>query len=183
MAAFESRPGWRDLPDDYIIELATRLQSADNTVALMDTCERLGLFPQPVISIASDESASFAVGATAAALTSRANALASNREFGDAHTALRAALLLQPRSVAAWITMATLAFCMGDCATATDWARRVIAFSPNLESGDHWEQANAAILTESGQALAVEILGDQAPSTAVQDMKSFMVHILQACAE
>ena len=78
--------------------------------------------------------------------------------------------------------MAALAYSMGDCATATEWARRVLEFRPSPASDDPCEKFNVAILTRSGQAGAPNILGI-GPLWPVPDIRAFMAHIREACAE
>ena len=182
ISVFESRPGWRDFRRDYLVAMAARLQSAANAAAFIDTCERLTLFPGPLATVAMAESTSNAVVATADLLAGRANSLAEHLDFGGAHNAFQAALLLQPRHLPTWIGMAVLAYSMGDCVTATLWARRVLAFRPSQASDDPCEKLNAAILPPSGQADVPNVLG-VGPLWPVPDVRAFMAHIREACAE
>ena len=181
ISAFKSRHGWQDLPHDYLVAMAVCLQSAANTAAIMDTCERLTIFPEPLSTLVRLEMASNPVAATADLLAARANTLAEQSDFDNAHSAFQAALLLQPRHLPTWISVATLAFSMGDCVTATLWARRVLEFTPRHTSDDPCEQLNAAIIRQSGQALAPNVLG-AGPLWPDQDIRAFMAHIREACA-
>jgi hypothetical protein len=182
ISGFEARLGWRDLPHDYLVVMAPHLLSTDNTAAFMATCERLDLFPEPLTTLVTREAPPKALVATAQALTGRANSLAEQRDFSKAHCALQAALLLQPRHLPTWISMAALAYSMGDCAMAVEWARRVLEFRPRPASDDPCEEFNVAILTQSGQAGAPNILGIGS-LWPVPDIRAFMAHIREGCAE
>ena len=96
----------------------------------------------------------FGPGFVATALTGYANEMGKQKQYGQAKQALELAVLLRPRHVPAWQSMAVTALALGDCTSAVSWADKVLAFKP--DSNDMQEMLSS----EEGERRYAEIFGE-----------------------
>jgi hypothetical protein len=92
-------------------------------------------------------------------------------KFSEAKTALEMALLLRPRHVPAWVSMAIVAVNLKDYAAALLYAEKVLSFDPKPTSYDPWEEGISMMFPEGGldaelrkQMIAIKRLCGQEPS-------------------
>jgi hypothetical protein len=139
---FRSRQTWRDFPYRFIDALSARLSSAEKAKEFVILTENAGILQNNIRQVA-DQDPDFAVGSVATTLTSYANTMGERRRFADAKRALDMALLLKPRHLTAWMSMALVAANTNDCRTAVAYADKVLTFKPRPGISDPWEIAQA----------------------------------------
>ncbi len=142
---FHSRRVWRDFPAEFIDALANNLSSLENAKRFATLCEDTGILQNNIVKVANQDPA-FALGSVATTLTSYANAMGQQQKFTDAKRALEMALLLRPRYLVAWVSMALVAINTNECKAAVAYADKVLTFRPNSASNDPWE-AGQAVMT------------------------------------
>jgi tetratricopeptide (TPR) repeat protein len=162
---FRTRRVWRDFPAEFIDALANKLSSLENAKSFATLCEDTGLLQNNIAKVANEDPA-FALGSVATTLTSYANAMGQQRKFAEAKRALEMALLLRPRHLAAWMSLALVSINTNDCKAAVTYADKVLTFKPNPTGNDPWE---------AGQA---EMAADK---TAWNEVKAQMNQIKQFC--
>jgi tetratricopeptide (TPR) repeat protein len=182
---FDSRSAWKELPSDFLSTLAAKLNSVKKATEFALLCERTGILKNNIVGLVdlAGGDPDFVVGGVAATLTSYANAIANQRQFDQAKRALELVLLLKPRQVAAWVSMAGVAFYIGDCAAAVSWADRALAFKPDPDSKDPWERGAGDFMTEEGEKVAAEALGEPEMIGAWKQIREQMKAIKDACRE
>jgi hypothetical protein len=148
-----SRPTWKDLPREFINALAEKLASPDRVRDFATLCEKTGMLQNNIVKVAKEnsEDAVFALGLVATTLTSYANAMGSENQFVEAKRALEFALLIRPRHLAAWMSMALVAINTNDCKSALEYAGKVLNFRPNPASKDSLEIGEAKMLSDEAQ--------------------------------
>ncbi len=153
-----SRPAWTKLPREVLDALAKKLGSAKRASEFALLCEKANILEDNIYGLVdlAGSDAEFIIGGIATSLTSYANTMGDQRRFPEARQALEFAVLLKPRAVAAWGSMALVAINTGDCRTASYWADRVLAFKPDPNSRDSWERGIAAAMTPEGEQRAAE---------------------------
>ena len=159
---FDTRPPWNGLPKTFLREIATRLQTKENIVNFVIFSERTGILQTNILKTPStvEFDPDFALGGVVMALISRANAFSKRSHFQDAKYVLEWVLLLNPRFVHAWSSMAIVAFRTNDHQTALSWAEKVLNYVPNPNSDDFWERANAELMAAGGSEKAAQLLGE-----------------------
>ncbi|MBI1955890.1 MAG: hypothetical protein HYS38_05805 [Acidobacteria bacterium] len=177
-----TRAVWRDLPPGLLTTLESKLNSTQKTAEFVQLCEGTGILKNNIVGIANDnaDDPEFAVALIAVALTSYANTMGDSKKFGDARTGLEFALLLKPRHIPAWYSMALIGVSTGDCSTAVFWADKVLAFKPDPNSSDLWERGLATAITNEGERLAEKILGP-GQSANWNELQEDMKTIKDAC--
>jgi hypothetical protein len=147
---FRSRQIWKDLPSRFIDALSAKLSSADKAKEFVTLTENTGILQNNIIQVA-DQDPDFGLGSVATSLTSYANTMGERKRFADAKRALEMALLLKPRHLAAWMSMALVAVNTNDCRTAVAFADKVLTFKPTPNTSDPWEKGQAdSMRPESG---------------------------------
>ena len=159
---FDTRPPWRSLPKTFLRELATRLHTKENITSFVIFSEGTDILQTNILRISTtiEFDPEFALGGVAAALVSRANAFSNRSHFQDAKDVLEWVVLLSPRFVHAWSSMAIVAFRTNDHQTALYWAEKVLNYVPNPHSDDFWERANAELIAAGGSEKAAQLLGE-----------------------
>ena len=142
LAVFMTRSPWTTLPHEFLEAMARKLASAERAKEFVVLCESTGMLENNIVKMARHEPA-FAIGSVATALTSYANAMGAERNFKEAKRALELALLLRPRHLAAWMSMALVTVNLDDCAAAVSWADKVLTYKPDDTSNDPWEKGQA----------------------------------------
>ena len=148
----QSRTTWKDLPPEFMTALAEKLASPDRVNDFTTRCEKTGM-QNNVVKVAKEhsEDAVFALGLIATTLTSYANAMGSKNQFVEAKRALEFALLIRPRHLAAWMSMALVAVNTNDSKSASEYAYKVLNFRPNPASKDSLEIGEAKMLSDPVQ--------------------------------
>ena len=147
---FRSRQIWKDLPSRFIDALSAKLSSAEKAKEFVTLTENTGILQSNIIQVA-DQDPDFGIGSVATSLTSYANTMGERKRFADAKRALEMALLLKPRHLAAWMSMALVAVNTNDCRTAVAFADKVLTFKPTPNTSDPWEAGQAdSMRPESG---------------------------------
>lgn len=177
---FESRRAWRKLPSQFLDALANKLKSEKNATEFARLCEKTGIFKNNIMVLA-DGDPKFAIGGIAVTLTSYANALGDRRQFGEAKRGLELALLLNPRHVPAWATMALVSFYLEDFGAAAYWADKMLSFEPDSNSNDLCERVMAESLTSDGEQFASEALGEPQLIGNEIEVRQQMQAIKEAC--
>lgn len=178
LEVFESRSAWKKLPSDFLNALANKLNSVEKAAEFAALCEETGILKNN-IHLRNDSD--FAIGCVAHTLSSYANMMNKQRRFDQAKRALELALLLKPRHLPAWVSMALVAFSMGDCGAAVSWADKVLAFKPDLNSKDSWEHGLAEAMTPEGEEEAAKALGEPEMIGGWQSVQEDMKAIKDAC--
>lgn len=173
---FKSRPIWENLPSNFLELLANRLKSVENTNEFIQICETSGILKNNIIRISnhpnypeSIENPEFMIASVASTLTSYANALGRERKFKQAKRPLEFTILLKPRHLPAWSSMALTAMFLGDCQNAEYWADKVL-FKPDPNSKDAYEQGLALSMTPEGEKVAAEALGHSINFKEIQNV-------------
>jgi tetratricopeptide (TPR) repeat protein len=181
---FVTRPPWNSLPKTFLREIATRLQTKENIVNFVIFSERTGILQSNILKIPStvEFDPDFALGGVATALISRANAFSNRSRFQDAKDVLEWVLLLNPRFVHAWSSMAGVAFRMNDCQTALYWAEKVLNYVPNPNSDDFGERGNAELMAPGGSEKAAQLLGEPGGTNTWKQVQQQMEAIREACS-
>jgi len=180
LEVFQSRSAWKKLPSDFLNALANKLNSVETAAELAELCEKTGILKNNIIHFAKFNPG-FAIGLVAQTLTSYANMMSKQRQFDEAKRVLELALLLTPRHLPAWVSMARVAFNMGDCGAAVAWADKALAFKPDSNSQDFCERTFAEAITPEGEKEAAEALGDPEIIGAWQSVQEEMKAIKDAC--
>jgi len=182
---FDTRPAWNSLPKTFLRELATRLRTKENIVNFIIFSERTGILQTNILRIPStlEFDPDLALGGVATALISRANAFSDRSKFQDAKDVLEWVLLLNPRFVHAWSSMAVVAFRMKDNQTALYWAEKVLSYVPNPNSDDFGERGYAEFMVPGGSEKAVQFLGEPGGTDTWKQVQQQMEAIRQVCAE
>lgn len=181
---FDTRPPWNNLPKTFLREIATRLRTKENIVNFIIFSERTGILQTNILRTPStvEFDPDFALGGVAMALISRANAFSNRSHFQDAKDVLEWALLLNPRFVHAWSSMAVVAFRTNDHLTALHWAEKVLNYVPNPNSDDFWERGNAERMAPDGSEKAAQLLGEPGGTDTWKQVQQQMEAIRQACS-
>ena len=181
---FDTRPPWNSLPKTFLREIATRLRTKENIVNFVIFSERTGILQTNILRSPTtvEFDPEFALGGVAAALVSRANAFSKRSHFQDAKDVLEWVLLLNPRFVHAWSSMAIVAFRTNDHQTALYWAEKVINYVPNPNSDDFRERANAELMAPDGSERAAQLLGEPEGTETWKEIQEQMEAISQACS-
>ena len=181
---FDTRPPWNSLPKTFLREIATRLRTKENIVNFVLFTERTGILQTNILRTPStvEFDPDFALGGVAMALISRANAFSNRSNFRDAKDVLEWVVLLSPRFVHAWSSMAIVAFRTNDCQTALYWAEKVLKYVPDLNSDDFWERGNAELMAPGGSDKAAQLLGEPGGTDTWKQVQQQMEAIRQACS-
>jgi len=181
---FDTRPPWNNLPKTFLREIATRLRTKENIVNFVIFSERTGILQTNILRTPStvEFDPDFALGGVARALISRANAFSNRSNFRDAKDVLEWVVLLSPRFVRAWSSMAVVAFRTNDHQTALHWAEKVLNYVPNPNSDDFWERGNAELMAPGGSEKAVQLLGEPGGTDTWKQVQQQMEEIRQACS-
>lgn len=113
----QSRKEWQKVSTVFLELLSEKLGSVKNAREFAELCETTGILENNILKLAW-QPPEFAIGSTAATLTSYANAMGEQRRFQDAKRALTFALLLRPRHVPAWTSMALVCVNLQDYSAA-----------------------------------------------------------------
>ena len=181
---FDTRPPWNSLPKTFLREIATRLQTKENIANFVIFSERTGILQSNILRIPStiEFDQDFALGSVATALISRANAFSNRSRFQDAKHVLEWVVLLNPRFVQAWSSMAVAAFRTNDHQTALYWAEKVLNYVPNPNSDDFGERGNAELMAPGGSEKAAQLLGEPGGTDTWKQVQQQMEEIRQACS-
>ena len=181
---FDTRPPWNNLPKTFLREIATRLRTKENIVNFVIFSERTGILQTNILRTPStvEFDPDFALGGVARALISRANAFSNRSNFRDAKDVLEWVVLLSPRFVRAWSSMAVVAFRTNDHQTALHWAEKVLNYVPNPNSDDFWERGNAELMAPGGSEKAAQLLGEPGGTDTWKQVQQQMEAIRQACS-
>jgi len=181
---FDTRPPWNSLPKTFLREIATRLRTKENIVNFVIFSERTGILQTNILRTPStvEFDPDFALGGVARALISRANAFSNRSNFRDAKDVLEWVVLLSPRFVHAWSSMAVVAFRTNDYQTALYWAEKVLKYVPDLNSDDFWERGNAELMAPGGSDKAAQLLGEPGGTDTWKQVQQQMEEIRQACS-
>ena len=181
---FDTRPPWNSLPKTFLREIATRLQTKENIANFVIFSERTGILQSNILRIPStiEFDQDFALGSVATALISRANAFSNRSRFQDAKHVLEWVVLLNPRFVQAWSSMAVVAFRTKDHQTALYWAEKVLNYVPNPNSDDFGERGNAELMAPGGSEKAAQLLGEPGGTDTWKQVQQQMEEIRQACS-
>ena len=171
LAFFQARAVWRSLAPEFLAAISSRLATVERADEFARLCEGTGILQNNILSFPLSVP-EFALGMVAATLTSYANHM-SGEESGlaEALHATELALLLKPRYWPAWSVMALTAYNSGDYSSAVVWADKVLAFlafEPDAESDDAWEQSLAG---RSPEVVKVR-----------EEQRSLMIQIKKGCA-
>ncbi len=179
---FDTRPPWNSLPKTFLREIATRLQTKENIANFVIFSERTGILQSKILKIPSTDEfdPDFALGGVARALISRANAFSNRSNFRDAKDVLEWVVLLSPRFVHAWSSMAVVAFRTNDYQTALYWAEKVLKYVPDLNSDDFGERGNAELMAPGGSDKAAQLLGEPGGTNTWKQVQQQMEAIRQA---
>jgi tetratricopeptide (TPR) repeat protein len=181
---FDTRPPWNSLPKTFLREIATRLRTKENIVNFVIFSESTGILQTNILRTPStvEFDPDFALGGVARALISRANAFSNRSNFRDAKDVLEWVVLLSPRFVHAWSSMAVVAFRTNDYQTALYWAEKVLKYVPDLNSDDFWERGNAELMAPGGSDKAAQLLGESGGTDTWKQVQQQMEAIRQACS-
>jgi tetratricopeptide (TPR) repeat protein len=180
---FDTRPPWKSLPKTFLRELATRLRTKENIVNFVIFSEGTGILQTNILRIPStvEFDPDFALGGVATALISRANAFSNRSHFQEAKDVLEWVLLLNPKFVHAWSSMAVVAFRMNDYQTALYWAEKVLNYLPSPNSDDFWERGYAELMAPGGSEKAAQLLGEPGGTDTWKQVQQHMEAIREAC--
>ena len=180
-----SRPAWRDVPESTLRAIAARLETPSRVREFAELCEQTGILQNNIRQIAGSgpADADYVLGMIAATLTSYGNGLGDQARFREAGRVLEFAVMLKPRHVPAWISLALVAVNTGDCRGAVQWADKVLNFKPDPNSDDEWERGAAAALTREGEKEAADALGEPDAIGAWQQMQQQMRLIKDHCSQ
>lgn len=182
---FDTRPPWNTLPKTFLREIATRLRTKENIVNFVIFSERTDILQTNILRTPStvEFDPDFALGGVARALISRANAFSNRSNFRDAKDVIEwGVVLLSPRFVHAWSSMAVVAFRTNDYQTALYWAEKVLKYVPDLNSDDFWERGNAELMAPGGSNKAAQLLGEPGGTDTWKQVQQQMEAIRQACS-
>ena len=181
---FDTRPPWNSLPKTFQREIATRLRTKENIVNFIIFSERTGILQTNILRSPStvEFDPDLALGGVATALISRANAFSKRSHFQDAKDVLEWVLLLNPRFVHAWSSMAVVAFRMKDNQTALYWAEKVLNYVPNPNSDDFGERGYAEFMAPGGSEKAAQFLGEPGGTDTWKQVQQQMEEIREACS-
>jgi tetratricopeptide (TPR) repeat protein len=181
---FDTRPPWNSLPKTFLREIATRLRTKENIVNFIIFSERTGILQTNILRTPStvEFDPDFALGGVARALISRANAFSNRSKFRDAKDVLEWVVLLSPRFVHAWSSMAVVAFRTNDYQTALYWAEKVLNYLPNPNSDDSWERGYAEFMSFGGSEKAAQLLGEPGGTDTWKQVQQQMETIRDACS-
>ena len=180
---FDTRPPWNRLPKTFLQEIATRLRTKENIVNFVIFFERTGILQTNILRPSTVEfDQDFDLGSVAMALINRANAFSNRSKFQDAKDVLEWVVLLNPRFVHAWSSMAVVAFRTNDSQTALHWAEKVLNYVPDPQSDDFWERSNAELMAPGGSEKAAQLLGEPVRTDTWEQVQQQMEAIRQACS-
>lgn len=185
LEVFKSRSEWKQLPPDLLIALATRLNSVKKASEFVELCERTGMLRNNIIGVVerAHGDTEFAIGGIAITLTSYANVMGAHKQYSEAKGVLELALLLRPRHVPAWGSMAMTSYALGECKAAVFWADKVLAFKPDPNSEDSYEWAFGELSTEEGQRRYATIFEDPEATGNWKREQELMKAIKDACSK
>lgn len=150
-------------------------------IAFAELAEKSGILDRNIKPLASDTDVRFAVSGLAGTVTGYGNALGDKKQFAEARRAFDLALLIFPRHVPAWASLAALTFLQHDCSRALAWANKVLRFGPDPSSTDPWEQGLAQSMTAEGERRAAQVLGDPGLIGTWKEIQDSMRDIQNAC--
>lgn len=181
VAIFMSRATWKDFPPKFINAMALKLKSKKNVLSFVNLCENEGILQNNIVKLvkSADDDENFFLGSVASSLTSYANAMGSKQKFIQAKEALNYALLLRPRLVGAWFSMAAVSYYLKDCKEAVFWADKVFTFKANPKSKDYFERGEADM--KSGKAH--EYMDDPQMAGAWDEMVKQLKTIKKICSQ
>jgi tetratricopeptide (TPR) repeat protein len=181
LEVFESRPGWKKLTPNFLNALANKLRTVDNATEFARLCEKTGILENNILGLANiaDVDPEFAIGTVTTTLNSYANKMGEQRKFIQAKKALELALLLKPRYVPTWVSMALVTFNMGDCILAISWADKVLSFKP--DSKDIWERGLTIDRTPEDEKELSEVFDDPGFIGSRKRLEELMKSIKKAC--
>jgi tetratricopeptide (TPR) repeat protein len=174
----QSRSAWKKLPSDFLNALANKLNSVEKAIEFAELCETTRILEN---NIHLGSNPDFAIGAVAQTLTSYASMMSKQRQFDQAKRVLELTLLLKPRHLSAWTSMALVTFSMGDCGAAVSWADKVLAFKPDPNSTDSWERGFAEAITPEGEQEAAKVFGEPEMIGAWKSVQEEMKAIKDTC--
>lgn len=154
---FTVRRTWKAFPAEFLEALATKLQSVEKAKEFVALCEDTEILANNIVKFAHQDPA-FAIGSAAATLTSYANAMGEQRKFHEAKRALEFAMLLRPRHLPAWISMALVTVNLNDLQAAVAWADKVLNFKSDPNTDDPWEAGAQRMMTPDGERQATDAL-------------------------
>lgn len=159
LQVFSARRTWKTFPTEFLEALANNLQSVEKAKEFVALCESTSILDNNIAKFARGDDP-FALGMAATTLTSYANAMGQQEKFHEAKRALEFAILLRPRHIWAWASMALVTVNLNDCRTAVEWADKVLNFKPDLNSDDPLAASDAAMMTPEGEQTAAAGLQD-----------------------
>lgn len=180
LQVFTMRRIWKKFPSEFLEALAEKLKSVENAKEFVVFCENTGILDNNIVKIVHEEPG-YALGSAAATLTSYANAMGERQKFHQAKRSLEFALLLRPRNVVAWMSMALVMINLNDCHTAVMWADKVLNFKPDPNSDDPWEAGVARAMTSEGAQYAAEVIGDTEIVGGFNEIQKQMKAIKEMC--
>ena len=182
---FEERSDWRELPGPFLTMLANRLESPKAARDFIRIAEEASIYGRQIRNLIGQATVdtTFVRGMLSAMLTGYGNGLGSKRRFKDAKRTLELALLLGPKHVPAWSSMAITEVNTGNCRAAVKWAERVLAFEPDPSSDDPWEASLGRTMSAEDEEEAARLLGDPGMVGAWRRTQADMRMIVETCRE
>jgi len=154
MDLFLGRDVWNRLPKNSIKTLAERLATPEKANEFISLCEKSGILENYFIENLEGGDPEFDMGSIAAVLTSYANTKGREANYFESKRSLELVILIKPRYVSAWRSMAITFSAMGDCKSAVVWAKKALAFKPDINSKDPWEEGMVFSEMEEGKEMA-----------------------------
>lgn len=108
-----TRPGWRDLPKEFVREISSRLGTKEDVIRFIIISERHLLDRTHFLRFATDSSPEHAAFSVAMLLTSLGNKLQGQGELGEAEWAQSLALRIQPDNSAVMLPLAVTYYLTG----------------------------------------------------------------------
>lgn len=183
-SAFDQHAEWAKLPDSLLVELSTRLKSAEQATNFITLMERSGIYDrliQPLVD-SSLEDPGYAVYRVAIMLTSYANGRGDRGDIEEARESLQIALDLNPNHVPAWSSMAIAEVNSGNCEEAVKWAKRVLDYDPAAHSNGSAKTVDVGPPAAEQQGSASD-LDEPSLEEGLEDVKDTMREIIKLCQE
>jgi tetratricopeptide (TPR) repeat protein len=182
LAVLATRPGWERLPSGLVKALAERLGSATKATEFVQICEKSGIRNNIArLADSAGDDPDWFLGSIAGSLIGYANADGNAGRYDQARRSLELALVLKPRFVPAWSSLALVAYNLKNCREAVIWADRFLGFKPDPNSLDHWEKAFASAMTPGGERRAAEVLGEPELVGSLKELRAQMMAVKEAC--
>ncbi len=143
LQVLKSRPSWKDFPPAFLNFLAARLETAENAAEFAKVYEETGFLDRQKEGFSrasSDDGLDLTAGIMATSLTNYGNEMGGQRKYQEAKKAVELAMLIRPRHLAAWQSLAISLYFLGDCKNAALWSEKALEFKPDPNSTDAWER-------------------------------------------